>query len=94
MRPAGARAFAARSEERTGIYSAEQSHVELGAAETRRFRANKAAWQFFQAQPAGYRKTVIHWVTSARKAETQARRLDTVIADSAKGLRIGMLRRD
>jgi uncharacterized protein YdeI (YjbR/CyaY-like superfamily) len=94
MHPAGIRAFAARSDERTGIYSAEQSHVELGPAETRRFKANNAAWTFFQAQPAGYRKIVVHWITSAKKAETQTRRLDTLIADSANGVRIGMLRRD
>jgi len=94
MRPAGHRAFEARRDDRTGIYSAEQRHVELGAAETRRFKANKAAWRFFQSQPPGYRKTAIHWVTTAKKAETQARRLDTLIADSAGGLRIGLLRRD
>jgi len=94
MQPAGARAFAARRDDRTGVYSAEQLHVALGAAEIRKFKASKAAWQFFQAQPPGYRKIVIHWVTSAKKAETQARRLDTLIADSASGVRIAMLRRD
>lgn len=94
MHPAGARAFAARRDDRTGVYSAEQRHVELEAAGIRKFKANKVAWRFFQAQPPGYRKIVIHWVTSAKKAETQARRLDTLIADSANGLRIAMLRRD
>src|SRR5580765_6348878 len=54
MRPAGLRAFEARRDHRTGIYSAEQQHVELGAAETRRFKTNKAAWRFFQSQPPGY----------------------------------------
>ena len=94
MHPAGRRAFEARRDDRTGIYSAEQRTVVLGPAETRRFKANKAAWRFFESQPPGYRKTAIHWVTSAKKAETQARRLDTLIADSAGGLRIGLLRRD
>jgi len=94
MHPAGLRAFEARRDDRTGIYSAEQRHVELGAAETGRFKANKAAWRFFQSQPPGYRKTAIHWVNSAKKAETQARRLETLIADSAGGLRIALLRRD
>ena len=94
MHPAGRRAFEARRDDRTGIYSAEQRRVVLGPAETRRFKANKAAWRFFESQPPGYRKTAIHWVTSAKKAETQARRLETLIADSASGLRIGLLRRD
>ena len=94
MHPAGRRAFEARRDDRTGIYSAEQRKVVLGPAGTRRFKANKAAWRFFESQPPGYRKTAIHWVTSAKKAETQARRLETLIADSAGGLRIGLLRRD
>jgi len=94
MYPAGRRAFEARRDDRTGIYFHEQRSVVLGPAETRRFKANRAAWRFFESQPPGYRKTAIHWVTSAKKAETQARRLEILISDSAGGLRIALLRRD
>jgi len=61
----------------------------LTAAETARFRKDKAAWADWDKRPPGYRKVALHWVTSARKPETRARRLATLIADSAAGRRIG-----
>ena len=62
-------------------------------AQLKRLRANRAAWRFFVAQPPGYRRVATHWVMSAKREETRARRLETLIADSASGLRIGPLRR-
>jgi uncharacterized protein YdeI (YjbR/CyaY-like superfamily) len=93
MRPAGLRAFTERMQERSGLYSFEQQSVAWPAAELKRFKANRAAWRFFEAQPPGYRRVATHWVMSARKPETRARRLDTLIEDSAAGLRVGPLRR-
>src|SRR5918997_864840 len=72
MRPAGLRAFAARTEGRSGIYSYEQRDaVQLGDDDERQFRSNPAAWDFFQAQPPSYRKAAIWWVASAKKEETR-----------------------
>lgn len=93
MRPAGLAAFEARRAERGGAYSFEQPLTELSSAEIRTFKANKPAWRFFEGQPPGYRKTVVFWVTSAKRPETRTRRLETLISDSASGLRIGILRR-
>jgi uncharacterized protein YdeI (YjbR/CyaY-like superfamily) len=94
MRPAGLRAFAARSEERSGIYSHEQQNaVELGDAYEQQFRANHGAWDFFQAQAASYRKAAIWWVISAKRAETRERRLTALIEDSAAGRKIASLTR-
>jgi uncharacterized protein YdeI (YjbR/CyaY-like superfamily) len=60
MHTAGMRAFDARDEKRTGIYSFEQRRVaRLGPSELKTFRANAAAWRFFQSQPPGYRKTAV-----------------------------------
>lgn len=59
----------------------------------RRFRARSEAWEFFQAQPPGYRRTAGRWVMSAKREETRLRRLETLIEDSAVGLRIRELRR-
>ena len=87
MTPAGERAL----EESTGpkgVYSYEQPLAELTADEHAQFRANTAAWSDWEKRPAGYRRTVLHWVTSAKKPETRARRLATLIADSAAGLKI------
>jgi uncharacterized protein YdeI (YjbR/CyaY-like superfamily) len=93
MQPAGLAAFEARDPLKAGVYSFERSAAALDAESEARFKANRAAWSFFQSQPAGYRKTAIHWVVSARKAETRARRLATLVSDSAAGQRIGPLRR-
>jgi uncharacterized protein YdeI (YjbR/CyaY-like superfamily) len=92
MRPAGLKAFAARVEESSGIYSYEQRDAaQLGDAYERQFRANHAAWDFFQAQPPSYRKTAIWWVVSAKKEETRQRRLTALIGDSAAWRRIASL---
>ncbi len=53
--------------------------------------ANEAAWSWFSAQATSYRRTVTYWVMSAKRAETRARRLQTLIEDSAAGRRIGPL---
>jgi uncharacterized protein YdeI (YjbR/CyaY-like superfamily) len=58
-----------------------------------RFQACLAAWEFFQEQSPGYRKTATLWVMSAKREETRLRRLETLIEDSAAGLRIKELRR-
>jgi uncharacterized protein YdeI (YjbR/CyaY-like superfamily) len=94
MRPAGMRAYEARTEDRSQIYSYEQrGDAALSAEQEERFRAQPAAWDFFQAQPAGYRKTATWWVVSAKKEETRAKRLATLIEDSAAGRRIAQLTR-
>jgi uncharacterized protein YdeI (YjbR/CyaY-like superfamily) len=88
------RTFNERDAERSGTYSFEQrSAAELGVEAEAIFRGNEKAWSFFQSQPPGYRKTATWWVVSAKREETQLRRLQTLIDDSAAGLRIGLLRR-
>lgn len=95
MRPAGVRAFEARDANKSGIYSFEQrAAAKLRPDELKQFRANARAWVFFDSQPPGYRKTAIWWVVSAKREETRARRLATLIADSAAGARIAPLRRN
>jgi hypothetical protein len=98
MRPAGLAAFEARDPAKTAIYSFEQREgarapVRLSAVDEARFRASAGAWEFFQSQPPGYRRTATWWVVSARREETRARRLGTLIEDSAAGRRIALLRR-
>ena len=95
MRPAGLRAFAARTPERTGIYSFERNEAaKLTKSQEKTLRANPRAAAFFDAQPPGYRRTAIHWIVSARKEETRERRLRQLIADSVAGRRIAPLRRN
>jgi uncharacterized protein YdeI (YjbR/CyaY-like superfamily) len=93
MQPAGQRAFEARLENRSGIYSYEQRKAELDDPYGAKFRQNRGAWEFFEAQPASYRRAAIWWVLSARKEETRLKRLEKLIAESAQGRRISQFTR-
>ena len=88
MKETGLKAFAARQENRSGIYSYEQRSPELPAQYAKKLKKNAAAWKFFQAQPPSYRKAVNWWVVSAKQEETRLKRLDKLIDDSAAGRRI------
>jgi uncharacterized protein YdeI (YjbR/CyaY-like superfamily) len=88
VQPAGLKAFAAREENRAGIYSYEQRSPELPDQYAKKLRKNLAAWKFFQAQPPSYRKAVNWYVISAKKEETRLKRLDKLIEYSVQGQRI------
>ena len=88
MQPPGLQAFSARKEYKSGIYSYEQRSERLDKPYEERFRKNKKAWEFFQAQTPSYRKTVNWWVVSAKKEETRLKRLDELIERSAQGEKI------
>ena len=94
MRPAGLEAFERRAPDRSGIYSYEQrKDPRLVRDDERRFRENTKAWDFFQSQPAWYRRTAVWWVVSAKREETRAKRLATLIEDSERGHAIRQLTR-
>jgi len=93
MTKAGLAAFEAREEGRTGIYSFEQRPTELIPSFRRQFQQNKVAWAWFQQQVPWYRRTSCFWVMSAKREATRVRRLETLIACSALGTRIGPLSR-
>jgi uncharacterized protein YdeI (YjbR/CyaY-like superfamily) len=89
MMPAGLAAWEKRDPAKSGIYSFERRvAAELDPAATRRFQRNRAAWVYFQAQPAGYRRLATHYVVSAKRAETRERRLAALIEHSAHGARL------
>jgi uncharacterized protein YdeI (YjbR/CyaY-like superfamily) len=87
MTSAGERAYE-ENKARSGLYAYERELATLDPAEERLFRKNKRAWSDWENRPPGYRKVVLHWVTSAKKPETRAKRLLTLIADSAAGRKI------
>jgi uncharacterized protein YdeI (YjbR/CyaY-like superfamily) len=88
MQAAGLKAFEARRAYTSGIYSYEQRRPGLDEPYEGKLKANKTAWAFFQAQPAGYRKVVCWFVVSAKKEETRLKRLEKLIAESARGRRL------
>ena len=88
MQPAGLKAFEARRENRSGIYSYEQRPTELDEPYLSQVTRNKAAWKFVQAQPPSYRKVVIWWVVSAKQEATRLKRLKTLIEACERGRRL------
>ena len=89
MQPAGLKAFEAREESNSRIYSYEnRDNITFHPALEERFRANEKAWDYFQAQPPGYRRLCTFWVMSAKQDATRQRRLDQLIGDSEAGRRV------
>jgi uncharacterized protein YdeI (YjbR/CyaY-like superfamily) len=93
MQSAGLKVFEQRDVRKSNLYSFERENVKLTDIYEKQFRKNKKAWSFFEAQPPSYRKPAMWWVMSAKQEETRLKRLETLIADSEKGLRIAMMRR-
>jgi uncharacterized protein YdeI (YjbR/CyaY-like superfamily) len=92
MHPAGLEAYARRDPKRTGIYSFENRPRELSPLYEKAFRQNKAAWKFFQEQPPSYKRLMIFRTMSAKKEETQLRRLKQLIESSEKGVRLDAIK--
>ena len=92
MKAAGLREFEKRDEAGAKRYSNEQKTIAFDAPREQRFRQNAAAWQFFQAQPPGYRRVMTHRVMSAKREETRDKRLDQLISVSAKSRRVDLLK--
>jgi uncharacterized protein YdeI (YjbR/CyaY-like superfamily) len=88
MKPAGLAVFEKRDASQSEGYSYERKEAQLDAAMEKKFRANKAAWTFWEKQPPYYRRTLSWWVISAKREETRAKRLEQLIAASAEGRRI------
>ncbi|HEX6588395.1 MAG TPA: YdeI/OmpD-associated family protein [Longimicrobiales bacterium] len=91
--PAGRAVYEARDEAKTNRYSFERAVIAFEPQQEKLFRRNRKGWAFFESQPPSYRKPAIHWVVSAKKPETRAKRLAQLIADSEAGMRIAQLRR-
>lgn len=87
MTPAGEAAYE-RDKHKSGVYSYEKPLGSLTAQEEALFRENKAAWSDWEKRPAGYRRSALGWINSAKKSETRSKRLAELIAVSAEGRRL------
>ena len=86
MAPAGRKAFQARQENMSGIYSYEQRGDQLPEPYEKILKKNKKAWEFFQSRPPYARKTIGWWIVSAKKEETRLKRLEQLIARFERGV--------
>ena len=88
MAPMGLAAWARRDEERSGVYAFERKAAAFDVEMEGVFRRNRKAWSYFESQPPGYRRLAAHYVSSAKRADTRARRLSALIEHSANGERL------
>jgi len=88
MRAAGKAAFEARDAAKTTAVSRVRDTARFEKAYEAQFKANRTAWEFFSAQPPGYRRMSAWWILSAKRNETRAKRLATLIQESAAGRRL------
>jgi uncharacterized protein YdeI (YjbR/CyaY-like superfamily) len=88
MRAAGLKAFQARRENKSGIYSYEQRREQMEEPYRSVLEKNKTARIFYQSQPTWYRKQIGWWIISAKKEETRQKRLQTLIESCTRGKRL------
>ncbi len=83
--PAGRAAFEVGGR---SAYSYEKPASELLPDEVAAFRAQAAAWAYWQTCPPGYRKQMVHRITDAKRPETRSKRLAGLIDACAAGRRM------
>jgi uncharacterized protein YdeI (YjbR/CyaY-like superfamily) len=94
MTPAGEEAFAARRDDRSAVYSYERRHeAAFDDEQEAALRAKAPAWEWFAAQSRSYRTMATFWVVSAKRPETRARRLATLVECSSERRRVPPLAR-
>jgi uncharacterized protein YdeI (YjbR/CyaY-like superfamily) len=82
---AGRAAFAARRENKSGVYSFEQASIELPTEYAKLLEANRKACTHFDARAPSYRKAVMWWIISAKQEATRLRRLQMLIEHGERG---------
>lgn len=79
----GEKAFQMRDQKKS-----KQIEQRFSPSQIKNFKANSKAWSFFNSQTPSYQKYMQSWVASAKKIETQDRRLKELINDSASGTKL------
>jgi len=79
----GEKAFQMRDQKKS-----KQIEQSFSPSQVKKFKTNPKAWDFFNSQTPSYRKYMQSWIVSAKKIETQDRRLEELIKDSANGTKL------
>ena len=88
MTAAGRTVFAARDPAKTERYSFESLPRAFPPAFAKRLAADAKAAAHFASMPPYYRRTVTHWVMSAKREETRERRFAILLESSGAGRRV------
>jgi uncharacterized protein YdeI (YjbR/CyaY-like superfamily) len=92
MHTSGLEVFNKRDAEKSNRYSFEREEVTLKEEYEQKLKKNKTAWKYFESQPISYKKPATWWVMSAKREETQIKRLDILIKNSETGMKIPPMR--
>ena len=85
MRDPGLKAFEARDENKSRLYSYELRPDMLDEPYLSKVRANKKAWTFYLGCAPSYRRAVNNWVASAKQEGTRLKRLEALIEWAGRG---------
>ena len=88
MKPEGLNAFSLRKQNKSNLYSYENSLVAFEKSFEKKFKANKQAWKYFKSTAPSYQKITTRWVMSAKQETTRLKRLNELINDCALGKKI------
>lgn len=88
MKKPGLEIFEKRKPEKAEIYAYERKNAALPEEYIDLFKNNEKAWEFFQKAAPYYQKHITWWVISAKKKETQLKRLHKLIAHSEEGKKV------
>lgn len=88
MKPEGLKAFNRRKEEKSKVYSYENSDAIFEKPFLKIFRSSKLAWKYFQSTASSYQKAATRWVMSAKQESTRLKRLNELIQDCAASKKI------
>jgi uncharacterized protein YdeI (YjbR/CyaY-like superfamily) len=80
--PAGKRAYTLA--QRRPMDAALPAYIE------RAFKADPAAWRFFETLAPSYRRAYVGWIDAAKREETRERRLREAVTRLAKGEKLGL----
>ena len=87
----GLAAFERRGRTKPAPYSYENRGSKLSPAFVKRFKAEPAAWKFFEALPPGYRNLMIFRVMDAKREETRERRFAQLLVYCRKQKRMPLM---
>lgn len=91
MKPLGLELFNKRNDVKG--YSSTQRNIILDKKYENQIRANKQAWNFFSNLAPSYKRDSIWWIMSAKKEETQLKRLNILITCSENKQKIPILQK-
>ena len=83
MRPEGLAVFNQRNDK--AGYSSAHRNIPLIKEYEDKIKKNSRSWQFYNELPASYKRDSIWWIMSAKKEETQVRRLNRLISSWEEG---------